>query len=94
MGEKVTDVLNSREPRDPPRFYSVPATARMLGVSPMTLYRSIAEHQFPAIRIRNRLIIPAQYVEDMVHTAVTTTATVEAADWATPTTRPGPPSQP
>jgi hypothetical protein len=34
-----------------PAFYSVAATARMFGMSEMTLYRAIHSGQFPAVRI-------------------------------------------
>ena len=65
-----------------PRFYSVTATARILGVSPMTLYREIDDGHFPAIRIRNRLVIPAKAIEDMVDAAILTRSVVHASDWA------------
>lgn len=70
-----------------PRFYSVTATARILGVSPMTLYREIADGHFPAIRVRNRLVIPAKAVEEMAEAALLTQSVVDASDWADRTLR-------
>jgi excisionase family DNA binding protein len=66
---------------EPPRFHSVSAAARILGVSPMTLYRLIAEGDFPAIRIRSRLVIPAKAIQDMADAAVSGQSVVDTADW-------------
>lgn len=65
----------------PPAFYSVAETARMFGMSEMTLYRAIAAGQFPAVRIRGRLIVPARAIQVMVDSALGTGAVVNAADW-------------
>lgn len=54
-----------------PRFYSVAQVARMLGMSTMTVYRAIRDGEFPAVRVRGRLIVPAKAVEEMAETAVT-----------------------
>lgn len=64
-----------------PRFHSVSTAARILGVSPMTLYRLIAEGAFPAIRIRTRLVIPAKAIEDMANAAIAEQSVVDSADW-------------
>jgi excisionase family DNA binding protein len=64
-----------------PRFYSVAQVAKMLGTSPMTLYRAIAEGEFPAVRIRGRLIIPAKALDALVEAAVGT-ATPRASEGA------------
>ena len=37
------------DPGGPPEFYSVAATARLLGTSEMTLYRAIGAGEFPAL---------------------------------------------
>lgn len=66
---------------DAPRFYSVAQVARMFGMSPMTVYRAIAAGEFPAVRIRGRLIIPARAVEAMAETAVAEQTVVDAAGW-------------
>ena len=47
------------------RYYSVREVARIFGVSAMTVYRSIADGDLPAVRIRNRLIIPASAVDNI-----------------------------
>lgn len=65
-----------------PRFYSVAEVARMLGTAPVTLYRAIREGEFPAVRIRGRLIVPAKAIEAMADLAVTEQTTVDAAGWA------------
>ena len=65
-----------------PRFYSVAQVARMFGMSSMTVYRAIAAGEFPAVRIRGRLIVPAQAVEAMVAAAVADHAVVNAAGFA------------
>ena len=68
-------------PPEGPRFYSVAQVAAMLGTSPVTLYRAIREGEFPAVRIRGRLIVPAQAVEAMVDAALAEHTAVDAADW-------------
>jgi excisionase family DNA binding protein len=75
-----------RVPRDrtapePPAFYSVAEAARLFGMSEMTLYRAIHDGQFPAVRIRGRLIIPAKAIESMVEAAVDGGRLVDAATW-------------
>jgi excisionase family DNA binding protein len=66
---------------DAPRFYSVAQAARMFGMSSMTLYRAIAAGEFPAVRIRGRLIVPAKAIDAMANTAVEQNGMVDAADW-------------
>ena len=65
-----------------PRFYSVSKAARMFGISPMTLYRAINAGEFPAVRIRGRLIVPAKAVEAMSDAAMAEQGVVDAAGWA------------
>ena len=69
-------------PGEPPAFYSVAATARLLGMSEMTLYRAIGAGEFPAVRIRGRIIVPARAIEAMADAALLSSGLVEAADWA------------
>jgi excisionase family DNA binding protein len=64
-----------------PRFLSVPQVARMLGMSPMTLYRAIAAGKFPAVRIRGRLIVPMAALEEMADLAISEQTVVDAAGW-------------
>lgn len=62
-----------------PRFYSVAQVARLLGMSPMTVYRAISAGEFPAVRIRGRLIVPAKAVEAMADEAIADRTVVDAA---------------
>lgn len=64
-----------------PRFYSVGQVARMLGMSAMTVYRAINAGDFPAVKIRGRLIVPARAVDEMIDAAITTQGVVDAAAW-------------
>jgi excisionase family DNA binding protein len=64
-----------------PRFYSVAEVARMFGLSTMTVYRAIAAGEFPAIKVRNRLIVPARAIEAMAEAAVADQTVVDAAGW-------------
>jgi excisionase family DNA binding protein len=64
-----------------PRFYSVAQVALMFGMSSMTVYRAIAAGEFPAVRIRGRLIVPARAVDAMVEAAVADRSVVDAAGW-------------
>jgi excisionase family DNA binding protein len=46
-----------------PAFYTVPEAARILRVTPATLYRAIRDDAFPAVRIRTRYVIrPAPWI--------------------------------
>lgn len=64
-----------------PRFYSVAQAAAMFGMSPMTLYRAIAAGEFPAVRIRGRLIVPAKAIEAIADLAIAEQTVVDAAGW-------------
>ena len=64
-----------------PRFYSVAQVARLFGMSEMTVYRAIGDGQFPAIRIRGRLIVPAKAIDAMTEAALSERTAVDAADW-------------
>jgi excisionase family DNA binding protein len=64
-----------------PKFYSVAQVAHMFGMSPMTLYRAIAAGEFPAVRIRGRLIVPAKVVDAMADVATAEQTVVDAAGW-------------
>lgn len=43
-----------------PQFRRVASVAQDAGVSSMTLYRMISEGQYPAVRIRTRLVVPVE----------------------------------
>ena len=74
-------MLEGQQTRQPPRFYTVHQAAAILGTSAMTLYRSIAANEFPAVRVRNRIIIPAKAIDEMEAAAVGNGTAVDAADW-------------
>ena len=65
----------------PRQFHSVTEVARMFGMSPMTVYRAIAAGEFPAVRVRGRLIVPARAIEEMVTAALADQGLVDAAEW-------------
>lgn len=64
-----------------PRFYSVAQVAAMFGMSTMTVYRAIAAGEFPAVRVRGRLIIPAKAIEAIADLAVAEQTVVDASGW-------------
>ena len=68
--------------QETPRFYSVAEAAKIVGAAPVTLYRAIRAGEFPAVRIRGRLIVPARALDAMVSTAIAESSLVDAAEWA------------
>jgi excisionase family DNA binding protein len=79
----MSGLVMSREPQgERPRFYSVAEVARMFGMSKVTVYRAIADGDFPAVKIRGRLIVPAQAVDAMVEAAVSAQSVVDVAAWS------------
>jgi len=83
----MSDVSHHQDSKESPRFYSVHHAARILGVSPMTVYRAINEGTFPAIRVRNRFAVPAKAIDDMEASALQTRSIVDTADWMERTRR-------
>lgn len=73
--------VHTEQRAETPRFYSVAEVARLLGMSAMTVYRAIAAGEFPAVKIRGRLIVPARALEEMVDAAVADRSVVDAAEW-------------
>ena len=67
---------------EPPRFYSVPEAARMIGMAPVTLYRAIRDGEFPALRVRGRSSIPARAIDAMIDAALTENTVIDASGWA------------
>ena len=47
----------------------------------MTLYRAIAAGEFPAVRIRGRLIVPARALDAMAEAAIAEQTVVDASYW-------------
>jgi excisionase family DNA binding protein len=65
----------------PPSFYTVPEAARLTRMAPVTIYRAIRNGEFPAVRIRGRLIIPARAIEAMIDAALMDQGVVDASGW-------------
>lgn len=61
-------------------FFTVSEMASVCRVSVMTLYRAIQDGEFPAVRIRGRLIVPGQVVRAMAAAAMEN-GLVDAAEW-------------
>src|SRR5689334_18834394 len=59
-----------------PLAVSVKQAAEMIGVSYMTLWRAIRDGDFPAIKLRDRILVPVKAVELMFQAAVETGALV------------------
>ncbi len=71
----------ARRAEKPRTFLSVAEVAHLTGMSEMTVYRAIHAGEFPAIRIRGRLIVPARAIEEMVELAMAEGRLVDPADW-------------
>ena len=65
-----------------PAFYTVPEAARVLRVTPATIYRAIREDAFPAVRIRTRYVIPASAVDRLASEAAESGGCVDVAQLA------------
>jgi excisionase family DNA binding protein len=52
------------------RFYTVPEAAKLLRMSPATLYREIAANRFPAVKVRTRLVVPAKAIDEIEQAAL------------------------
>jgi excisionase family DNA binding protein len=63
------------------RFLTVSQAAELLGVSAMTIYRAIDAGEFPAIRTRGRISIPAKAIDLMEEAAVAQNAVVDPAEY-------------
>lgn len=61
-------------PASAKRFYTVPKAAELLRVSEVTLYREIREARFPAIKIRNRYVVPAKAIDELEQDALASSA--------------------
>lgn len=66
----------------PPAFYTVREAARILRCNANTLYRAIHDDAFPAVRIRNRFVVPAAAVDQLVKRAVESGGCVDVAQLA------------
>ena len=73
---------SSNEGTGSPAFYTVAEAARVLRVTPATIYRAIREDAFPAVRIRTRYVIPASAVDRMAAQAAESGGCVDVAAMA------------
>jgi excisionase family DNA binding protein len=67
--------------KDGRRCVAVAEAARMLDVGPMTLYRAINAGQFPAIKFRDRWLVPVEAIDQLIELALTTGAAVDIETW-------------
>lgn len=67
-----------------PIFHTVREAAEILRVDAATIYRSIREGSFPAVRIRTRYVIPAAALRAMAATAVNDGSRVDLTDSTAP----------
>jgi excisionase family DNA binding protein len=74
MGNDEQDAGSRR-----PVFYTVAEAADMMRVDRTTIYRAIREDAFPAVRVRNRYIVPATAVEELAAEATQSGACVDVA---------------
>jgi excisionase family DNA binding protein len=85
--DSVDSVSESRRgglPRQRKRvreYYSVAEVAAKFGLSTMTVYRAIQDGEFPAVKIRGRVIIPVRAIEAMGETAIAEGVMVDTATW-------------
>jgi excisionase family DNA binding protein len=73
--------LSSPDRQSSRRFWTVKETALLLRLSEPTLYRAIHAGEFPAVRVRGRIVIPALLVDAMERRALETGSVVDAASW-------------
>jgi len=83
VGRRKVGVHLAPDAAQAPHFYSVSQAAQILGTAPVTLYRAIRAGEFPAVRIRGRLIVPAKAIEAMAEAAVSDQMVMDASGWVT-----------
>jgi excisionase family DNA binding protein len=74
--------MDSNKNAASPAFYTVPEAARILRVTPATIYRAIRDDAFPAVRIRTRYVIPARAVDRLAADAAESGGCVDVAAMA------------
>lgn len=63
------------------RFLTTGEAAELLGISDATLYRAIRAGEFPAVKIRNRYVIPMKAIDELENLAMTEKHPIDAADY-------------
>lgn len=61
-------------------FFTVPEAAKVLRVDVATIYRSIREDAFPAVRLRTRYVVPAAAIEQLIARVVESGGVVDIAE--------------
>ena len=69
-------------PAPAPRFYTVAEAAVLVRMSKVTLYRAIRAGEFPAMRVRGRVVVPAKAIDAMVDAIIAEQSVVDASGWA------------
>jgi excisionase family DNA binding protein len=54
----------------PQQFYTVAQTAKVLGVSSLTVYRRTSTGEIPSTRMGRKVLIPAAFIEALVAKAM------------------------
>lgn len=67
-----------------PRFYSVAQVSEMTGISTVMLYRAIRAGEFPGVKLRGRVIVPAEAMKALAERAMAEQTVVDATSWAVP----------
>jgi excisionase family DNA binding protein len=65
-----------------PTFYTVREAAEIMRCNASTLYRAIREGAFPAVRIRNRYVVPVKAIDALVEQATQSGGCVDVAELA------------
>jgi excisionase family DNA binding protein len=65
-----------------PRFYTVAEAAVLVRMSKVTIYRAIRAGEFPAMRVRGRVVVPAKAIDALVDAIIAEQSVVDAAGWA------------
>lgn len=65
-----------------PIFYTVREAARIMRCNPSTLYRTIRENSFPAVRVRTRYVVQAAAVDKLATGAAELGGCVDVARMA------------
>jgi excisionase family DNA binding protein len=63
------------------RCVTVAVAAETLDVGPMTMYRAINAGQFPAIKFRDRWLVPIEAIDALIQAALTTGAAIDITTW-------------
>jgi excisionase family DNA binding protein len=74
--------MDNTKSAGPSAFYTVPEVARVLRVTPATIYHAIREDAFPAVRIRTRYVISATAVDRLAAEAAESGGCVDVAAMA------------